>query len=387
MVSRKKNEDEKLSQRMARLEKIIVFSLLNEDNYISPQFRSIILRYLHDIKEESNDYYDIDIYNILAEEVLHLRGQRLKRIEKIQRQQDALREELQKDFTGLSGRLNEVVQTVGSLEKDQKTLSANTHAWLAAQSLGIDTSEIRLSRFVPLRVYLSDTPGSAVEDTSRAINDLLEAYGFEVTDDFPPIHGSWFKRWFAKSKDVLTQPEVAERLQKVERAVELKGLDIPQAEIDAKKADAVSKLMDSVKDVPNAAIQVGSILLIKINTPAGPSIQVRTLTQAELILLENNQKLLASPENIMERLSEICQARNQDSSSRMSAENTGIVKQTAPATNKGNAAYLEYVNGSQQHSETRNGGDETEVSNVRNLTNGMTIGQLPPPSDNRGDIR
>ncbi|MFT8719686.1 hypothetical protein [Acetobacter sp.] len=387
MVARKENEDKKVSQRIAQLEAIIALSLLNEDEYISPQVKHLLLKYLHNTEKEDSDYYAMDIYNILEEEVLNFRGQRLKRIKQIQHQQDALREELQKDFTGLSGRLNDVVQTVGSLEKDQKTLSANTHAWLAAQSLGIDTSEMRLSRFVPLRVYLSDTPGSAVEDTSRAINDLLEAYDFEVTDDFPPIHGSWFKRWFAKSKDVLTQPEVVEQLQKVERAVELKGLDLPQAEIDAKKADAVAKLMDSVKDVPNAAIQVGSILLIKINTPAGPRIQVRTLTQSELILLENNQKLLASPENIMERLSEICQARNQDSSLRMTAENTGIVKQTKPATDKDNAAYLEYLNGSQQHSETRNGGEETEGGNVRNLTNGITIGQRPPPSENRGDIR
>ena len=82
------------------------------------------------------------------------------------------------------------------------------------------------------------------------------------------------------------------------------GLGQPQAEIDAKQADAVSKLITALKDYPYGAMQVGSILLIKTNGNR-PSIQAKTLTQKELIHLENNQDLLASPATLLQRLSEI----------------------------------------------------------------------------------
>lgn len=169
----------------------------------------------------------------------------------------------------------------------------------------IDTSAVRLPRFIPLRAYLSESPAH-VEDVSRAITSLVEAFGFEIADDFPAIHGSWFKSWFAKLGETATQPEVAARLVKVERALELKGLEAPQAEIDAKQAEAVAKLMSSIENVPNAALQVGSILLVKLTKGDGPVVQVRTLTQRELIQLENNQNLLTSPSTVLDRLAELC---------------------------------------------------------------------------------
>jgi hypothetical protein len=64
--------------------------------------------------------------------------------------------------------------------------------------------------------------------------------------------------------------------------------------------------MKAIERVPTAAMQVGSILLIKYEVSGKPLVQVRTLTQRELIQLEKNQDLLKSPADILERLSELC---------------------------------------------------------------------------------
>jgi hypothetical protein len=198
--------------------------------------------------------------------------------------------------------------SIESLSSIQHTLSSTTHEWLAIQSLGIDASEARLSRFLPVRIYLSDGSDDAVEGISDAVDGVLNAFGFEITDEFPTIRGSWFKKLFAKTADAATQPEVAERLQKIERAIELRGLGQPQAEIDLKQAEAVAKLMEAVRDVPLAAMQTGSILVIKVPGPNGAMVQARTLSQLELIHLENNQELLTSPSDLLERLSQLCHA-------------------------------------------------------------------------------
>jgi hypothetical protein len=178
------------------------------------------------------------------------------------------------------------------------------------QSLGLDLTHVRIRRYVPLRVYLSDANDNLVESVSTAINEVAGGFGFEISDEFPETLGSWFKNWFVKTKEVASQPEVAERLQKIERALQLKGLDLPQAEVDQKQANAAAKLMKAVEHVPNAAIQVGSILLVKLPSPNGPIIQIKTLTQRELIAIENDQTLLSSPDTLLQKLANLSSTRS-----------------------------------------------------------------------------
>jgi len=105
---------------------------------------------------------------------------------------------------------------------------------------------------------------------------------------------------------VLSQPEVIERLQKIERAIELKAIDKPQADVDEKQASAIAKLINCLDKVPNAAIQAGSVLVVKLTTPKGPVIQARTLSQEEMVELENNQLLLQDPAKVLGKLTAAC---------------------------------------------------------------------------------
>jgi len=196
---------------------------------------------------------------------------------------------------------------VDALDQVQRQLQTDLHSYLVIQSMGLDCSDVPLHRFVPMRVYLSDVDKVDADLISAAVDKFVNTFGFCVSDDFPAETGSWSKKWFVKTKDAVTQPEVTERLEKIERSLEIQGLHKPQAEVDKTEAEAAAMLIKAIDNVPNAAIQIGSLLLVKTTSDDGKnSLQVCTLTPTELIHLEKNQKLLTSPQTILHKLTALC---------------------------------------------------------------------------------
>ena len=205
------------------------------------------------------------------------------------------------------------LQLIEQLQNEIKVLKTKTdmvqietHSFLAIQALGLPADRVQSIRYVPIRAYIDQTPDGAIDAISAAISDVLSAYGFTFADEFPEIKGSWFKKWFAKSKEVLSQPEVAERFEKIERAIELKAIDNPQADADLKQASATAKLIKALDKIPTAAVQAGSVLVVKLTTPKGSVIQARTLSQQEMVELENNQLLLQDPSEVLGKLTAAC---------------------------------------------------------------------------------
>lgn len=150
----------------------------------------------------------------------------------VQRRRQAQPESLLREVERLKGEVQTLTAKLDSLQVE-------AHSLFAIQALGLDVDQIQSTRFVPIRAYIDETPTGAIDGISTAINEVLAAYGFAIADEFPEITGSWFKKWFAKTKDVISQPEVIERLEKIERAVELKAIDKPQADVDDKQAGAI----------------------------------------------------------------------------------------------------------------------------------------------------
>jgi hypothetical protein len=325
MASQEDDRYEELRRRIGRVEVLASLAFVGSAGDIDEEARYFISRYIRDFgrrdlfSQRRISSLDSE-FDYLLDRLLRANSLRLENLENefniFQSRQSELFQNLAGKTEDVRSKIYEVTLSVEKLKRDSNNLSADTHEWLAIQSLGLEASGVKISRFIPLRVYLSDTPGQAIDAVSDSLAKFLEAFEFGISDDFPAIQGSWFKKWFAKTVEAATQPEVLERLKKIERAVELNGLGQPQADIDVKQAEAVSGLIKALEGIPNAATQVGSILLVKIASETGPVVQVRTLTQIELIHLENNQRLLSSPENVLERLSEICQNSDELKSSR-----------------------------------------------------------------------
>jgi alpha-D-ribose 1-methylphosphonate 5-phosphate C-P lyase len=246
----------------------------------------------------------------------------LSEIEFLLRNRDRTRNSIKSEST-LFNQVKHLEGEIKSLKNKTELLQSETHSMLALQAMGIPDNQVKLQRFIPVRAYIDETPDGAIKAISSAIKEVLSAYGFEVADEFPEIKGSWFKKWFVKSKDTLSRPEVTERLDKVERAIELQVLNRPQADIDEKQSSAIANLIKALENVPNAAIQSGSVLVVKLTTPNGPVIQARTLSQDEMVQLENNQLLLQEPSKVLYELSAACLNSRKQASSKLQNEDIG----------------------------------------------------------------
>lgn len=315
------SEDDKYEQLRRRISRLEVFSALaflglDRDSESYSEQLYLLERFLPDFEQIDEPIFRKgsrpDDLRYLLDRLSRIRTPRVERVEKdfsnFVGQQGQTNERNEQGLSELRRKVGEISQAIDTLGDQNVALSAGTHEWLAIQSLGLDASEVKLARFLPLRVYLSDTPEGTIGSVSKALSALLDAFKFEFSDEFPAVNGSWFKKWFTKTTEAVTQPEVLDRLKKIERAIELKGLGEPQAEIDKKQSEAISTLISSLEKIPNAAVQAGSLLLVKLTSQDGPVIQVRTLAQSELIQLENNQRLLSSPSDLFEKLSTLCQS-------------------------------------------------------------------------------
>lgn len=323
-----KNDIESVSRKVNRLELLFLALFTSErwegDPALADEFLHMYRRHF---ERDWNHPRDKDFYYMIEHLLLRHPQERRHRIEEKISQMEERHSETFSSLRTRQARIEEQIaalhSTVGAFNEHvgaqvaeanaaHSELKEDVHGYLVLQSMGIDLSAVPLPRFVPVRVYLSEADGKRTKSVSNAIRHLLDAYGFAVSDEFPEESGSWWKKWFAKTTELATQPEVIERLKKIERAVELQGLHKPQSEINKNEAEAVAALLKAVENVPNAAIQAGAILLVKTNNPqTGPCIQVRTLTQRELAHLERNQKLLASPHDILVKLTELNQTESE----------------------------------------------------------------------------
>lgn len=294
-----------LQDRVERLEKIIDTSLQAAE-LTGKSRRENLLRIIKRRARRPSITHQEETskFAVLAEQLSREKA-RVEELEKalehLRFQQTNFAEELQTE-RAFRKEFHYLLDLTRNLEQEHRRLRIDFHEWLALQSMGIDLTSARLNRIIPLRAYLSETPEKSIENVSNAVEKLIHSFEFELTDEFPEIRGSWYKKWFARSKEAVTQPAVTDRLARVERALELQSLNLPQAAADEKQAAAIANLIQSLKDVPNAAIQVGSILLVKQTNEKGPTIQTRTLTPRQIIEIENNPQLLYSPSDILEKL-------------------------------------------------------------------------------------
>jgi predicted HTH transcriptional regulator len=73
--------------------------------------------------------------------------------------------------------------------------------------------------------------------------------------------------------------------------------------VEVDRIETVSSLVNALQDIPQACLQVGSLLMVKTTGADGrPIVSTRTLTALELRLLEGNQLMLGDPDRILEWL-------------------------------------------------------------------------------------
>ena len=113
----------------------------------------------------------------------------------------------------------------------------------------------------------------------------------------------FFRRWTLSTRRFLTSEEVADRLRKAEKALELKYLDQPQAGLTSEQVSAAAQFIAALEHVHEAAAQIGSLIILKHTDADGRNcIVTRSLTLRELRVLELRPYLLQKPSDLLQAL-------------------------------------------------------------------------------------
>lgn len=156
----------------------------------------------------------------------------------------------------------------------------------------------------PVEIYLDSNDQNNIKNAYKTITDFINNKNLVVEKDLPAEEGSWFKRFFVKTKNIAESEGFKEKKSEVEYGIKLHTITKHQSEVDKNQAEAVSKIIESIKDIPNAAIKIGSLLIVKITVSETPSISAKNLSLKELMMLENTPSLLKNPVQLLENLNQ-----------------------------------------------------------------------------------
>ncbi|MFD0595576.1 hypothetical protein ACFQZ4_53485 [Catellatospora coxensis] len=94
---------------------------------------------------------------------------------------------------------------------------------------------------------------------------------------------------------------VDEGMRKAANAPMLKH-DLAQAERDSKISEAVARLLESLAEVPNACVMIGTLLVVKTDQDGGPIVLARTLSMGEQSLFTQHPDMFKDPHKVWDSL-------------------------------------------------------------------------------------
>jgi len=212
------------------------------------------------------------------------------------------------DFAESMNQLEEQTRTQFSeLNKSMLRIEDAQRSSNWSLSLGASFASMRTLRTAPVRIYTKQELSAKKQaELLEAIENVLNEFGFAVDLDIPAEISSFWKRFWVKTKGIATQKEVEDRFIKLERALESRHIDKPQAEANKLNADALSIMMKAFENEGDVCAQIGNILLVRhtpISDGSGKSrVMVRTLSPLEMHAIEQNQQLLKDPATIIMQL-------------------------------------------------------------------------------------
>jgi hypothetical protein len=180
--------------------------------------------------------------------------------------------------------------------------------------LGIGDPQQSRRQVIAIRAYIPSGSPDVVMSVSAAISRLLYELDFDLLSYRSPIAGSWFQTWMAATRRLFSRREVSSRLERIERAIEVQQLQKPISESDKLQMDGAAQLIQALQPEKEAAIHIGSLLLLKQLCPDGHSrIIAKSLTARQILTIERDEQLLmAGPADILQRLNSSTKNTNHD---------------------------------------------------------------------------
>jgi hypothetical protein len=130
-------------------------------------------------------------------------------------------------------------------------------------------------------------------ETTKA---LFETFGFETFEEGKIKQGSWFKENVVyKIRNVFRSKEAKELFDKAKRAIELQQIEKHQSEVNRNNMEAVAAFLNSVKEIPNVAVVMDSLIVAKATVDGIPQLIVHKMTTEQVIEVERNPELKNNP--------------------------------------------------------------------------------------------
>jgi len=203
----------------------------------------------------------------------------------------------------LISKLERLSNKVDELESELRNIRTESYENFLIDTMGLNHGQISQLRYVPLRIYISEDNPKLVEFIEIAVSSYCDSLGFLPAVEYEPESGSWFKKFIAKSKTAMTSEQAEDAFKKGKRAIELATIDKKRAEINRDNAEAAANFIKALADIPHAAAQFGSLLVIKTKNPDGECcILTRTLTEREMEFIETNQGVMKDVGKILDKL-------------------------------------------------------------------------------------
>lgn len=233
------------------------------------------------------------------------------------------------EFKAVSAHISDLDKRLYAAERRLDQTEQIQRETLLALSSAPALASVPLRRVVPAYFYISEFDPEIAFDLERSLIALAESVGLEVIYEGEPEFGSWFQDFLTRTKEALTDKQVQQRLEKAERALELKHLDSIQAKADLDLSKAAKNISDILSKVPEGVVCLGSITGIKT---AGGSLVIMTLTQDEMLQVAKDPSLKKSPDKLLDLLA---RHRNASASQTSAAVKANPLKEVKDAKQRG----------------------------------------------------
>ena len=145
----------------------------------------------------------------------------------------------------------------------------------------IETSlllEIR-PQIISIEIFLDTNDLEKIDSVYKGITNILDALNLEIFSDMGDVLCSWFRRLFTISKKAHTQLEIQRLLDEIGHGLETHFISRKQASIDKSQAEGTARILESLDNISNAAIKIGSLLIVKVTDTEGhASVSVKSLS-------------------------------------------------------------------------------------------------------------
>lgn len=155
------------------------------------------------------------------------------------------------------------------------------------------------SKTIDCEFYIDSEDAIKIDAIFTSLKNVLNVFDFQLVDEKAAIKGSWIKKAKAKIVSFFENDRVQEKLKELELAINKQTLEKPQSEIDLNQAKAIAELFKSLEHVPNAALRIGSLLVIKVTESGEGKVLAVTLTPTHLDLLSKCPELLYKPQDLL----------------------------------------------------------------------------------------